>query len=282
MPEEIANLEQARSLVREVESSPLASAAAATELESARNALQSADIAYENNEPLEIIEHRAYVAYRHAQIAEQQVEEAEAQQTLQQGEAERNRVLLEAREQEARASAQNAQEARALAEQRGLAVVAQSTATEAAQQRAQELEQRVAELEAENTERGLVVTLDDVLFATGEATLNPGADTTLQQIAAFMREYPERRLRIEGHTDARGPEEFNLELSRERALAVADALARLQIDRDRIETVGLGEAFPVASNESTAGMQQNRRVEVLFSDENGAFPAGSERRASTQ
>jgi outer membrane protein OmpA-like peptidoglycan-associated protein len=280
LPEQIDTLEQARNLVREVESSPLANAAAATELESARSAIQSADAAYENDEPLEIVEHRAYVAYRHAQIAEQQVEEAQAQRTLQQGEAERNRVLLEAREREARVAAQNAQEARNLAEQRGLAVVAQSTATEAAQQRSRELEQRIAELEAEDTERGLVVTLSDVLFATGEATLNPGANRTLEQIAAFMREYPERRLRIEGHTDARGDEEFNLELSRERARAVADALAGLQIDPQRIETIGLGESFPVASNESPAGMQQNRRVEILFSDEGGEFPAGSDRRAS--
>jgi outer membrane protein OmpA-like peptidoglycan-associated protein len=61
---------------------------------------------------------------------------------------------------------------------------------------------------------------------------------------------------------------------------VADALAGLQIDPQRIETIGLGESFPVASNESPAGMQQNRRVEILFSDEGGEFPAGSDRRAS--
>jgi outer membrane protein OmpA-like peptidoglycan-associated protein len=132
-------------------------------------------------------------------------------------------------------------------------------------------------LQAKQTERGLVLTLGDVLFDTAQSTLKPGAGSTVDRLAQFMRDYPDRQVMIEGHTDARGSDEFNRSLSERRANAVRDALVARSIDGRRIRSVGLGEAYPVAGNDSAGGMQQNRRVEILISDENGAFPVGSER-----
>src|SRR5690606_869234 len=97
------------------------------------------------------------------------------------------------------------------------------------------------------------------------------------QLALFVRDHPERRLLIEGHTDSRGPEEYNRALSEDRANAVRDALVDRGIDASRIQTEGLGEAFPVASNETSAGMQQIRRVEIVVSDRNGQLPSSPQR-----
>jgi outer membrane protein OmpA-like peptidoglycan-associated protein len=235
-----------------------------------------------------LIEHQAYLAQGYANIAEQRIEEAHARERVEQGEAERNRVLLDARTREAEAAerqaraAQNqaavAQTQAAAAQERAQVAAAQA---QAVARQNQDLQQALADLEAQATERGLVLTLGDVLFDTAAATLKPGAESTMDRLAEFMREYPERNLRIEGHTDARGEEGFNLDLSERRATAVRNALTTRGIDNARITTIGLGETYPVANNETAAGMQQNRRVEVVISDDTGAFErATMDRRAA--
>jgi outer membrane protein OmpA-like peptidoglycan-associated protein len=124
-----------------------------------------------------------------------------------------------------------------------------------------------------------VLTLGDVLFDTDQAQLKAGAARTMDRLAEFMQSYPERRVLIEGHTDTRGSDSYNVDLSRRRAAAVADALVERGIPSERIETIGLGEAYPVASNESTAGMQENRRVEIVLSGPQGEFRSGTRRTA---
>lgn len=294
LPDRVETLEQARSTVQTLEQDPLAQEAAARELAAARDAIQSADRAYEEKLPLEIVEHRAYLAQRHARISEERIAEAHAREELEQGEAERNRVLLQAREREAERARELAAQDRELAEtsrdeaQRNLALAEESREEAerarqlAAQEReaAAELEQELAALQAEETERGLVLTLSDVLFDTDESTLKAGAEMTIGRLAAFLDEYPQRNVLIEGHTDARGPDEYNIELSERRADAVREALMSDGIDPGRIRTNGLGESYPIASNETVAGMQENRRVEIVISDEEGRFPGAAERTAS--
>jgi outer membrane protein OmpA-like peptidoglycan-associated protein len=121
----------------------------------------------------------------------------------------------------------------------------------------------------------MVVTLGDVLFDTGKATLQPGAQRNVEQLATVLTRYPERRVLIEGFTDSVGPEEANLELARRRAEAFRQALEKAGVPRVRTQTQALGEADPVATNATPEGRQQNRRVEVLFSDERGNFTAES-------
>ena len=99
-------------------------------------------------------------------------------------------------------------------------------------------------MQASQTSRGIVLTLDDVLFDTGKAQLKPGAQRSIDQIAAFLNENPERRVQIEGFTDSQGTDDYNLELSQSRADAVAMAIIQRGIDAQRVRALGYGEGFP--------------------------------------
>ncbi len=189
--------------------------------------------------------HDAYLARRHAEIGMQVVSEAQARETIEQAEAERRNVQLQARTAEADAARQLAErrteEARESAREARRAQQVAEAAIEEAQRMADEME----EMEAQQTERGLVLTLSDVLFDTDSARLKEGAELTIDRLEQFLRNNPERNLLIEGHTDARGPEEYNLDLAQRRADALAQALLQRGISRDRLRPVGLGEAYPV-------------------------------------
>jgi outer membrane protein OmpA-like peptidoglycan-associated protein len=275
MPEQVASVENARASIAAVEREPLASQVAAEELAAARDALVAADEAFQDGEPLPLIEHRAYVAQRYADISRELVSEAQARTEVERAEAERNRIIAEAREREAESAQRAAAAASRELEATTRTAEEQARAAQAAEQRAGELESALRDLEARNTDRGLVLTLGDVLFDTGSSTLKPGAMTTVDRLAQFMQDYPERSVRIEGHTDAVGSDETNQLLSEQRALAVRGALLARGIAPERVAAVGYGEARPVASNDTPSGRQQNRRIEVVVSDERGSFgPAG--------
>ena len=289
LPERVETLEQARSLVQELDQDPLTRDVAADRYQNAQQALERAEGAYEDNEDLEDIEHEAYLALRHAQIAQQQIAEQRAREELESGEAERNRVLLQAREQEARQAQELAEQRGSELEQTTEQLQAQQQQAEQAQQRAEQLEQsaeqleqELAELEAEQTDRGIVMTLDDVLFEVDAAELQPGAQSTIGRIAQFMQEHPDRNLLIEGHTDATGAAAYNQMLSEQRAEAVRAALSQQGIDPGRVRVQGLGESYPVASNDTQAGRQLNRRVEIVISDQNGQFADGAIRTAAIE
>jgi OmpA-OmpF porin, OOP family len=126
------------------------------------------------------------------------------------------------------------------------------------------LQEELAELQARQTERGLVVTLGDVLFDVGQATLRPGAVQQVNRLAMALVRHPDRRVNVEGHTDSVGSAEFNERLSQRRAETVRSALISAGVQPERITAIGLGESLPVASNDNTAGRQQNRRVEVII------------------
>jgi OmpA-OmpF porin, OOP family len=266
LPERVDTLEQARQSIDEVSREPLAGRVAAEEIQAAREALESADEAYEEGEPLTLIEHRAYVAQRYADISRELVSEAQAREEVERGEVERNRIVAESREREAEAARRAAEDARRELDLQARAVEEQSRAAQAAEERAQGLERELEELEARDTDRGLVLTLGDVLFDTGQSALKPGAMTTIDRLAQFMEDYPERSVRIEGHTDSAGSDETNQQLSERRAFAVRDALLSRGVDPSRIEAVGYGETRPIASNDSPGGRQQNRRIEIVLSD----------------
>lgn len=137
---------------------------------------------------------------------------------------------------------------------------------EAARLKAQDLQRQIADLNARETERGLVVTLGDLLFATGKSELTGGAAPNLNRLATFLHEYPDRTVYIEGHTDSVGSESMNYQLSQRRADSVKSYLVGQGIQASRLSTAGLGEGSPVASNDTATGRQQNRRVEVIISN----------------
>ena len=128
---------------------------------------------------------------------------------------------------------------------------------------------QLEELKAKKTDRGLVITLHDVLFRTNMAQLESSGIRTVQKLADFLKQFPQRTVLIEGHTDSTGSYSYNQELSDRRAHAVRMALLDSGISSDRIAARGYGETSPVASNDTTEGRQLNRRVEIILSNENG-------------
>ncbi|MES9941590.1 MAG: OmpA family protein [Candidatus Thiodiazotropha sp. 6PLUC2] len=137
---------------------------------------------------------------------------------------------------------------------------------ESALAKAEALRRELEELQALKTERGMVMTLGDVLFSTGKTELLPGAMNTIDKLAAFLQEYPEKTVLVEGHTDNVGTDEFNMDLSERRALSVKEALIQVGVDASRIDTLGLGETSPITDNSTSAGRLKNRRVEIVIRD----------------
>jgi len=148
---------------------------------------------------------------------------------------------------------------------RDQAAAAQNEAN-AARAEAAELQRQITELNGRQTDRGLVVTLGDVLFETGMAELRGSAVGNLDRLADFLVRYDTRTAMIEGHTDSVGSESSNQILSQRRAQSVQAYLISRGVSSARLNASGLGEGSPVGSNDSETGRQQNRRVEVIVSN----------------
>jgi outer membrane protein OmpA-like peptidoglycan-associated protein len=249
-----------------------------------------------------------YLANRLLQIAEAEGLGRYATQRGHELDGEREQLLADAREAEARMARREAESARQLADrermlshearlqaerERMLGQEARTQAEldrraaeqdrraaelariEADQARAEAMEARramsamqasLAEMQARQTERGLVLTVGDVLFETDRAELKPGAARQLDKLAAALRDNPDFSVAIEGHTDSTGAHSYNMQLSERRAESVRRYLTAQGVDPRRLQSVGLGPDHPVASNAHAAGRQQNRRVEVVIQD----------------
>jgi OmpA-OmpF porin, OOP family len=269
--EELPELQSARAVVAQVEASPLADRAAAN-VNDAKNALAKANEAAEEGKDVHEVKHLAYVATRNAQIANEKILTAQAEESIRQGEAERQRVLAQARSSEAEEARRQAQQAQ------GKAQEAQTEAQRLAMER-EELQRQLEslkDLNAKKTERGLVLTLGDVLFDVDKSTLKPGAMSTMDRLADFLKQEDNRSVVVEGHTDSTGSDDYNMDLSRRRADAVRTALVERGVKSDQIQATGKGEGVPVASNDNAGGRQQNRRVEIVVPDEGRVAREGDE------
>jgi outer membrane protein OmpA-like peptidoglycan-associated protein len=258
-------LETARSEFRSAEQDSSVLVFAPVALKEAEEELQTGVRLWEEKEDKELIEHHAYLAKQKTAVAMETAKLNMAQLEIERAEPERQRVLINIRRNQAIRAEQRAESAMEEARLERLEA-------ERARDRADELSRRVDELEAERTERGIVLTLGDVLFDFDQATLRPGAMATIANLAGFMQEYPERTIMIEGFTDSIGSDWYNEELSGKRAASVRDELRKRGISTSRIQIIGYGKRFPVATNNTEAGRQQNRRVEVIISDRNGSIP----------
>jgi outer membrane protein OmpA-like peptidoglycan-associated protein len=252
------SLEAARTMVPEVERSPRAGVAAA-DVANARTSLDAANRLAESKARVPDIHFEATNAVLSAQIANEKILTAQANEEIARGTAERQAVLLQARERESQRNADQATDARRQAD--------------AAESRADSLESQLADLKVKKTERGLVLTLGDVLFDTNQATLKPGAYGTLDRLAMALREQSGRKVLIEGHTDNVGSDENNQGLSERRAQSVQLALTQRGVARNQTTALGKGENFPVASNDSADGRQSNRRVELIFTEDQARIAA---------
>jgi outer membrane protein OmpA-like peptidoglycan-associated protein len=238
-------------------------------------AIKEADVAVRAAETPEtdagLASHRVFMADRKVETARAQAETRFAEDQRPALSEQRESARLDSRTREADlariqvavARADSAGQKLAADEARGAANAAQVAATSSERQAA-ELQRQIDELNAKPTDRGLVVTLGDVLFTSGQADLKAGATGNLNKLVTFLNEYPSRTVMIEGYTDNVGSEDYNQGLSQRRADSVKTYLVEQGIGSIRLIAAGKGEYAPVAGNDSAAGRQQNRRVEVII------------------
>jgi outer membrane protein OmpA-like peptidoglycan-associated protein len=232
----------ARSKLTQLQSDPSLAGRAPLAVKEADTAVQ---VAEQPQADQELGAYRVYMADRKVEIARAQAETSLAEDQRTALSANREASRLDARTREADAA---------------------HVATANSEQQAAELQRQIDALQAKPTDRGLIVTLGDVLFDTGKASLKAGATSNLNKLVAFLNEYSDRTVLIEGYTDSVGSEDYNQGLSERRADSVKSYLAGQGIGSLRLSAAGKGESDPVASNDSAAGRQQNRRVEVIISN----------------
>ena len=150
---------------------------------------------------------------------------------------------------------------------------AQQAETDKAAMRARLSEQLNSILQTRDTARGLIVSMSDVLFDTGQYSLKPGAREKLAKVAGILLAYPGLNIAVGGYTDNVGGDEMNQKLSENRATSVRDYLVQQGVTTNSVSARGFGNTLPVASNDSSAGRQQNRRVELLVSGDAIGNPA---------
>ena len=232
------SLEEARSAVAAARTDAQVVAQASDQLNEAEQALDRAESAFRGGADQDEIDHLAYLAEQRAGIAQALADERVALAEIEELGGQREELLLEARDRQIRV-----------------------------------LETELAELQAERTDRGLLITLsDDILFDVDQADLKPGGAQQLARLADFLRQHPDRNVVIEGHTDSTASDSYNLALSQRRANAVEEFLITQGVDPIRIGAIGYGEQLPVATNETAAGRQANRRVEIVVLDAGEPIP----------
>jgi OmpA-OmpF porin, OOP family len=233
------SLEEARRAVAAARADQEVVAQAPEELAEAERALDEAESAFRGRADQDELDHLAYLAEQRAGAAQAVADERVALAEIEQLSEERDALMVDARDRHIRV-----------------------------------LESELAELRADRTERGLVVTVsDEILFDVDQAELKPGGMQQLSRVSEFLRQNPDRNVLIEGHTDSTAPDGYNLELSQRRANAVEDFLIAQGVEPTRIAAVGYGEQLPLASNATAAGRQANRRVEIVVLDAGEPIPA---------
>lgn len=238
-----AELEQARGAVQAAANDVNVVRLASPELGAAQQTIVKADVALAAGTKADEINHMAYLATQRAEIAK------------------------------AWAQARLADEAGKLASDEAAKLMSAPAVPTAPAEPAMDMAAKLQAIGAQQTERGYVATLGDMLFAVGRADLMASSAAHLDAIAAFLKEFPQRRVLVEGNTDATGAEATNQRLSEQRATAVTSALVSRGVAADRIQTLGYGEAFPVGDNATAAGRSQNRRVDVVITDDAGNLRA---------
>ncbi|WP_428312803.1 OmpA family protein [Hydrocarboniphaga sp.] len=238
-------LDQAHQHYQAAQANPQVLKLAPQELQQAGDALGAADKALKDEAKTSEVDHLAYVANQKITVAMDTASARAAQQVSDGAAAERDKLRLDARTVEADQAKQQ---------------------TEATRLQLAALEEQYKLLNAKKTERGMMVTLGDVLFDTGKADLLPGSASNMAKLAEFFKKNPQQTASIDGYTDNVGSDSYNAALSQRRAESVMSALVRLGVSASNLTVKGYGEASPTADNASAAGRQMNRRVEIVFAE----------------
>jgi outer membrane protein OmpA-like peptidoglycan-associated protein len=285
-PTTTSTLDQARGDFIAANNNPQVSSYAPLEFKQASDALDQANAAAAKRESLARIDQLAYLAKQKIATAQQIASQKAAESDIANSGRQRDRLQLQARTNEADRAKLDAERAKgdAMAAQAD-AMAAQAQANDAtrkaqdaeamtreAQARAAQLEAQMADLQAKKTERGMIITIGDVLFGTDQARLTPDGENTVRKLADVLAQNPNRTVLVEGFTDSTGSAAHNQDLSERRAGSVASALTGMGIARERVAMRGYGKAYPVAGNVSAGERRLNRRVEIVLSNDGAAIP----------
>lgn len=265
-PKKPAGSEQVRAKLTALQNDAALAAKAPVATKDAETAVGQAEIVQPD---LALAAHRVYIADRKVDTARAQAETKAAEENRTTLVEQAEKARLDARTHEADLAKSDAMTARAEDAQQKVAATQARNDADAAQLAASELQRQLETLQARPTDRGLVLTLGDTLFATGKSELKSGATANLDRLSDFLTEYPNRTASIEGFTDSMGSEDSNQALSERRADSVKRYLVGRGVQSARLSSSGRGENAPVADNDSQAGRQQNRRVEVVISQVEG-------------
>jgi outer membrane protein OmpA-like peptidoglycan-associated protein len=265
-------LESARSVVQAAQADPNAAKYAAVDLQTAKSDLAIADAAFMRRDEPGIAQ-PAYMAAQSARLAQLRGAAKADDARVAAGQAERDSIVLAARTNQVDSANRATNAANRAKDDANRATDDAKIARDQATENSARLQAEVDALKAKPTDRGLVLTLGDVLFETGSATLSSGAGRNMDRLVQFLTDHPERMVQIDGFTDSIGTDSFNQDLSQHRADAVRYQLVSRGISSTRIATQGYGKAYPVASNSESSGRQLNRRVEVVIGADNGTAVA---------
>jgi len=283
LPADNARLAEARSDYRIAQDTPQVRELAPAELKQAGDALAKADASWAHKDSLADVDHWSYLARQRVAIAQEVAQQKTAEAAVANAQAGRDKMRLVARTNEADAAQRDAAAAQLLAQESQRQSDASKAQAEAAQRDAAaaqllasqtlvqngQLETQLKDMNAKKTERGMVITIGDVLFDTNKAELKSGGMRNVEKLGSFLKQFPLRKALVEGYTDSVGSESSNQILSDRRAGAVRTALVDMGVGRERVAMHGYGEAYPVGNNDSADGRQSNRRVEIVLSDDNG-------------
>jgi outer membrane protein OmpA-like peptidoglycan-associated protein len=226
-----------------------------TQLEQQRRAQAEAD-----RQAAEQAKAAADQARMQADQARVLAEQATVQATQERAAADAAKAAALAQQQAAQSDADRARQAAQLSDQQRQQAEAEKTAL-----RERLRQQLNLILETRETQRGLIVNINDVLFDTAQYTLKPGAREKLAKVSGIILAYPGLKIQLEGHTDSVGGDDYNMKLSQQRGDSVRTYLVSQGVPADSVTSTGLGKADPVATNDTAAGRQQNRRVDMVVS-----------------
>ncbi len=254
-PQSPTGADQVRAKLTRLQSDPTLASKAPVALEAAEVAVRLAEQPLSSSDEDQTLgAHRVYMADHQVEIAMARAATRRALDQRAQLAAQRAASRLDARTREADLARGDADRIAS----KGEAAQAASAAEAA------ELRRQIAALEAEATNRGLVLTLGDLLFAFDRSELEVGAASNLGKLVTFLKAYPNRNVVIEGYTDDVGAAEYNRDLSQRRADSVRSYLVQQGIAAERLSATGLGASQPLVSNDSASGRQRNRRVEIVI------------------
>jgi outer membrane protein OmpA-like peptidoglycan-associated protein len=279
-PPSNASLDDARMAYDQAAADPAVMRSAPVELRKAQEDLARATDAQKRGADKSEIDHDAYLAKKRIEIALASRSIVQSDDAVKDAAQRRDAIVIESRTRDADtqrriadfakmdAAQQKAQadQARSIAEANAAAAQNAQAQALAARSEADSLAQQLADLKAKPTDRGMVLTLGDVLFDTGRANLSAGAKAPIDHLAEFLMKNPGRTATIEGYTDSSGGSAMNQALSERRAESVKNALVDRGVEANRLSARGLGEERPVTSNDTAAGRQQNRRVEIVLAN----------------